>query len=126
MILRALSAAALVLSLVTPAWAEGDASKGEQVFKLCLACHSVKDKSKKIGPHLMGIVGRAIASVEGFAYSEGMKTYAAANNAWDEAKLLAYVENPKAVVPGTKMAFAGVKDAAKRDDLIAYLNTIAP
>jgi cytochrome c len=126
MIIRTVSAAALVFALATPALADGDAAKGEQVFKLCMACHSAKDKNKKVGPHLMGIVGRPIASVEGFAYSDGMKAYAEKEKAWDEAKLLAYVENPKGVVPGTKMAFGGVKDAEKRENLIAYLKTLAP
>ncbi len=117
---------ALAVIATTPALADGDATKGAQVFKLCMACHSVKDQTKKVGPHLLGIVGRAVGSVEGFPYSDGIKAYAATAGSWDEAELMAYLENPKDVVKGTKMAFGGVKDEAKRVDLVAYLKTIAP
>src|SRR5687767_12982042 len=92
-----------------PAHADGDVAKGEQVFKKCMACHAVNDKTNKVGPHLVGIAGRLAASVEGYKYSDGMIAYAAAGAVWDEAALQAYLENPKAVVAKTKMAFAGLK-----------------
>lgn len=118
--LIALSALAL---LAAPAMA-GDAAKGETVAKKCIACHSVKDAKSRVGPSLVGVVGRAVGSVEGFKYSASMKEYAATAGAWDEAKLNAYLENPKAVVPKGSMAFAGIKDATERADLIAYLATL--
>ena len=105
------------------AQADGDVAKGEQVFKKCMACHTVNDKINKVGPHLVGIVGRPVASVEGYSYSEGMKAYAATGAVWDEATLLSYFENPKAVVAKTKMAFAGLKMGDERADLIAFLKT---
>ncbi len=119
-----LSALPILAALAAPAFAEGDATKGEAVFKKCMACHSVKDKTKKVGPHLQGVIGRAIGSVEGFKYSASMMEYAATAVTWDDAKFLAYIENPKKDVPKGTMAFGGIKDAAERDNLLAYLKTI--
>jgi len=118
--LIALSALAL---LAAPALA-GDATKGATVGKKCIACHSVTDAKNKVGPSLVGVVGRPIASVADFKYSDSMKEYAATAGAWDEAKLDSYLENPKKDVPKGKMAFPGVKDATERADLIAYLATL--
>lgn len=106
-----------------PSLADGDVAKGEQAFKKCMACHAVSDKTNKVGPHLVGIVGRPVASVEGYAYSEAMKAYATTAPVWDEAALQAYIENPKALVAKTKMAFAGLKKEEERANLIAFLKT---
>jgi len=106
-----------------PALADGDVAKGEQVFKKCMACHTVNDKTNKIGPHLVGIVGRPVALVEDYKYSDDMKAYGATGAVWDEAALLAYLENPKAIVAKTKMAFAGLKKEDERANLIAFLKT---
>jgi cytochrome c len=103
--------------------ADGDVIKGEQIFKKCMACHAINDMANKVGPSLLGTVGRPVASVEGFNYSEAMKTFGAGGALWDEATLLAYIENPKAVVAKTKMAFAGLKKEDERADLIAFLKT---
>ena len=105
------------------AWADGDAVKGEQVFKKCMACHSATDKTNKVGPYLVGVVGRKVASIEGFNYSDNMKEYGATGAVWDEATLSTYLENPKAVVAKTKMAFAGLKKGDERVDLIAFLKS---
>jgi cytochrome c len=115
---------ALSLSvLTTTASADADASKGEKVFKRCMACHVIADTTNKVGPHLVGIVGRKVASVEGYAYSTGMREYAAAQANWDEAALSTYLKNPKSVVSATKMAFAGIKKEEELADLIAYLKS---
>ena len=103
--------------------ADGDAVKGEQVFKKCMACHSATDKTNKVGPYLVGVVGRRVASIEGFSYSDSMKEYGATGAVWDEATLGTYLENPKAVVAKTKMAFAGLKKEDERADLIAFLKS---
>lgn len=116
-------AIAFFLLTAAPVHAEGDAAKGEQVFKKCMACHTVNDKTNKVGPHLVGIVGRPVASVEGYKYSESMTAHAATVAVWDEASLQAYLENPKAIVPKSKMAFAGLKKEDERADLIAFLKT---
>ena len=116
------SLAALVMA-ATPALAEGDAAAGEKVFIKCKACHENEQGVNKIGPTLKGIVGRKSASVEGYAYSDGMKAKGDAGQVWDEATLAAYLPDPKAYVPGTKMAFAGLKNPQEVLDVIAYLKT---
>jgi cytochrome c len=120
--------AAAALGLMSgAAFAAGDAAKGEVVAKACLACHSVKDAASKVGPSLVGVVGRKIGSVEGFKYSEGegsIMALAANGGVWDEAALDAYIKKPKEIVPKGKMAYAGLADDAKRADLIAYLATL--
>jgi cytochrome c len=81
---------ALSLGLTaTAAVADGDVVKGEKVFKKCMACHSIADKTNKVGPYLVGVVGRKVAIVEGYAYSDSMKEYAATGAVWDEAALSA-------------------------------------
>lgn len=77
----------------------------------------------KSGPNLVGVVGRPVASAGGYKYSDAMLAHAAAVPIWDEAALSAYLENPKAEVAKTKMAFGGIKKAEERADLIAYLKT---
>ena len=119
----AVFACAIILSLSVPTgpvWA-GDAAKGEKVFKKCMACHSVAGKTNKVGPYLQGVVNRPVATAEGYAFSDGMKEFAAGGKVWDDAALDTYLTNPKASVPKTKMAFPGLKKPEDRADLIAYL-----
>ena len=87
-------------------------------FAQCAACHTVKPGQNRLGPTLYQIVGRKKASVPGFAYSPAMK---AQKGVWSEAELNAYIANPRAKVPGTRMIYAGMPDAAKRARLIAWL-----
>ena len=108
-----------------PVQADGDVANGEKISKRCLACHSVTENTNKLGPSLAGVVGRPVASVENYQYSDGMKEYAASHKSWDEQTLDTYLENPKAAVPKTKMIFPGLKKPAERTDLIAYLKTLA-
>ncbi len=99
--------------------AETAVASGADLFKQCVACHTIdKGGRNAVGPNLHGIDGRAIASVEGFNYSAALK---AKGGNWDDAALDAYIADPRAAVPGNKMAFAGVKDAEKRKVLVAYL-----
>lgn len=86
-----------------------------------MACHKVEEGKNGVGPSLHAIVGRDIGSVDGFAYSAAMKEQ---EGSWTVEKLDAFLANPKEVVPGNKMPFAGVPDAAKRADILAYLATI--
>lgn len=97
-----------------------DPAEGEKVFAACKACHSLEAGKKGVGPSLAGIVGRKAGTVEGFAYSEPMK---ASGITWDDTSLKAYVADPKGYIAGNKMAYAGLKDAAKLDALIAFLKT---
>ena len=96
---------AVFAALSAPAMADGDAAAGKKVFNKCKACHDVEGKNK-VGPHLDGVIGRASGAVEDFKYSDAMK---AAGKTWDEATLAEYLKDPKAFIPGNKMAFAGLK-----------------
>lgn len=105
----------------TSAWAQ-DAENGQSVFRQCRACHQVGASAKNaVGPQLNGIVGRKAGQVEGFNYSEANKTAGAKGLVWDDKTLLEYLAAPAQFMPGTKMAYAGLKDEADRKDLIAYL-----
>lgn len=96
----------------------GDPAAGEKVFNQCKACHTVQAGQNRVGPSLYGIVGRKAGAVEGFKYSEPMKS---ANLTWDAATLDKYLADPKGFVPGNKMAFPGLKKEADRANVIAYL-----
>jgi cytochrome c len=100
---------------------EGDATAGATVFKKCTACHVVDSDKNKIGPSLQGIIGRKAGTHPGFKYSPAMVKAGEEGLVWDDATLRDYLHNPKAKVPGTKMAFAGLKDDAEIASLIAYL-----
>jgi len=113
-------ALAVGLSASAPAFA-GDAAAGEKVFAQCNACHTKEAGKNRIGPSLFGIVGRKSATIETFQYSDAMKK---AGLTWDAANLDKYLADPKATVPGNKMTFAGLSDATKRADVIAYLATL--
>ena len=98
---------------------EPTAAMGEQVFRRCVACHTVeKGGSNGIGPNLHGVVGAPVAAKPDFSYSGAMK---AKGGVWDEAALDAYLKAPMKDVPGTRMAFAGVIDPADRKALILFL-----
>jgi cytochrome c len=99
--------------------AKADAAKGQNDVKTCQACHSFdKGGVAKVGPPLWGVVGRPIASVAGFAYSDGLK---AIGGDWTYEKLDHWITKPTAMDPGTKMAFPGEAEATKRADILAYL-----
>lgn len=98
----------------------GDAAKGATVFVQCKACHVLDPGVNRIGPSLAGIVGRAAGTVEGYQYSDANKN---SGITWSKEKLYQYLENPQRVIPGTKMAFAGLPKGQDRADVIAYLET---
>ena len=115
--------AALGLMGFSTAGSAQDAAEGAKVFKKCMACHTAEDTTNKIGPSLKGVVGRKAASVEGYKYSDAMLAKAAEGVVWDEATLTAYLPDPKAFVPGTKMTFPGLKNPQDVANVIAYLKT---
>ena len=88
------------------------------MFGRCKACHVVDKEQNRVGPHLVGIIGRPAGSVEAFKYSDAMKN---SGKTWDEATLAAYLQDPKGYIPGNKMAFAGLKKEDEVEDVIAYL-----
>lgn len=100
----------------------GDAAHGKTVFQRCAICHNVvKDGGNGLGPNLFGVMNRKAGTVPGFAYSAAMKS---SGIVWTGDKLAAYVTHPSQVVPGNRMAFAGIGNPAQVADVVAYLATL--
>ena len=125
-----------VLALASPAFAAGDAAKGEKEFRKCKACHSIIAddgtaivKGGRVGPNLYGVIGRPAASEDGFRYGQGIKEAAEKGLVWDEAKVAEYVKDP------TKFLDEITGDSAKSkmtfklrrggEDVAAYLASVA-
>lgn len=102
--------------------ASADPAAGEKDFGKCKACHKL-DGTDGVGPHLNGVVDRDVASISGYSYSEAMVEHATEAPQWTADALQAFLANPKGVVKGTKMSFAGLKDPQDRADIISYLAT---
>ena len=101
-----------------------DAENGAEVFKACRSCHQVGETAKNgLGPILNGLLGRKAGSIEGFTYSDANKS---SGLTWDEANFAAYIANPRAAMPGNKMAYVGLKDEGDIKDLIAFLKQFDP
>jgi len=98
-------------------YAIADAGAGEGEFRPCSACHAL-DGSDGVGPHLNGIVDKAVASADGFGYSGSLVAVA---ETWTPENLNAFLENPKDYAPGTAMNFRGIRSVEDRANLIAYL-----
>lgn len=113
---------ALLLGQAAPAAAQ-DVAAGQRVFAQCRACHVIENNGRNgVGPNLHGVTKRAAGAIEGFRYSAPMRAKAAEGLTWtDEASLRAYLANPKAVVPGGSMAFAGLRQEQQITDVIAFL-----
>ncbi len=132
---------AILALTAAPAFAAGDAAKGEKDFKQCQTCHMVVDdagetlagKGAKVGPNLYGVFGRTAGSLEGFKYGDSMVAAGAAGLIWDEATFIEYVQDPSGFLQTRlddkkakgKMAFK-VKNAEIAADLYAYLSTFSP
>jgi cytochrome c len=115
--------ALLALPAAAHAQTVGDAAKGEKVFAKCKACHVADAETNRVGPHLKGVIGRNVASVADYKYSESMLEFAKANPVWTDELFLKYIENPKGLVAKTKMVFPGLKKEEDRADILAYLKT---
>jgi cytochrome c len=116
------SATMMFVLLVTSAAQAGDPAKGKMVFQRCAVCHRVeKDGGNGLGPNLFGVVGRKAGTVADFAYSPAMKN---SGITWTADKLTAYITHPAKIVPGNRMAFAGINDQGQVGDVVAYLATL--
>lgn len=100
-------------------FASADAGAGERQFNKCRACHKL-DGTNATGPHLDGVVGREIDSVDGFAYSGALEQV---GDVWTPENLFAFLESPRSAAPGTIMSFSGLSNPEDRVNLIAYLET---
>jgi cytochrome c len=116
-VLLTLTAVALAIP-ATASWAQ-DLAAGEQSFKKCLACHAVGEgATNKVGPSLNGLDGRKSGTIPGYNYSDANKK---AELVWNEAVFRDYIKNPMGKIPGTKMAFPGIRNETEIGNLWAYL-----
>ena len=118
-----LGAALISMAAMGTAQADDDLiKKGKKVFNKCKACHAVgPDAKNKLGPVLNGVIGRKIASYEGFNYSDALKAKGAELGEWDESKLAEFLKKPSDYVPGNKMAFGGLRKDSQIEAIIAFL-----
>jgi len=103
-----------------------DVAKGQSEAKKCQACHTFDQGGPaKVGPNLWNVVGRPVASVEGFGYSEAFRGLGGEGGTWTFEQLNTFLEAPKSAVAGTSMAFVGLKKAAPRANVIAFLRSLS-
>lgn len=105
--------------------ATANLAEGERVFGMCSACHQAREGgTNQVGPNLWQFVGRPVASVDGYAYSNALIEMRDSGAVWDLDTLSDYLENSLAAVPGTSMMFRGVRDPVDRVNLLAYLASL--
>lgn len=113
---------ALNITDASGAQLSGDTARGQRIFAQCATCHSPEAGVNRVGPSLHGIIGRRAGTVAGFRYSDANRN---SGITWTEQELFTYLENPRARVPGTIMAFVGLRNPQQRADVIAYLKANA-
>ena len=117
--LKKLIVTAVLIAVSSVAGTAQDARKGETVFNVCLACHTIGPGAEnKIGPELNGLDGRKAGTVPNFDYSDANKS---SGIVWNEETFEDYIKNPAAKVPGTKMIFPGIRNEQQEKDLWAYI-----
>jgi cytochrome c len=123
--MRTLVVAVIALAASSGTTLAQDAAAGEQVFKrLCMPCHDIGPEAKiKLGPPLNGIDGRHSGSFEGFNYSPANKN---SGITWNQESFVKYIHAPMQEMPGTRMAFVGIKNDKDIGDLWAYLKSFGP
>ena len=114
----------VIVAMAAGAWLPVDAAAqdGQAVFRRqCSACHATEPGQNKIGPSVAGVAGTKAANGSGFAYSDALKK---SNLTWTDDNLEKYLADPKGVVPGGKMVFAGLKNPAEAKAVVDYLKTL--
>ena len=124
--LSTLSVAALLAA--GPALAAGDTANGMRIFKKCKACHNLAKNKHKVGPTLVGLIGRKAGTAKDakgklYRYSKAMKAAGEGGIVWNADNLQKFLTKPKKFVPKTKMTFPGLKKPADRSDVIAYIKS---
>lgn len=103
-----------------------DVSAGERVFRRCSSCHTAEQGGANgTGPALWDVMGRAVASVDGFNYSGAFQEYAEGGTVWGYENMSNFLENPRQYIPGTAMSFAGLRNQEDRINIIAYLRSLS-
>ena len=115
---RGMIAAVALLAAAGAARADGDAARGEKQFVECATCHTLERGVNNVGPSLFGLFGRKAGDVADYRYSPALKK---SGITWTPQTLDTYIADPQQQVPGNRMPYAGLPDAAARADLIAYL-----
>jgi cytochrome c len=113
---------ALQITDASGAQLSGDTERGRRIFAQCATCHSPEQGVNRVGPSLYGIIGRPAGTIAGFRYSDANRN---SGITWSEQELFNYLENPRARIPGTTMAFVGLRNPQQRADVIAYLKANA-
>jgi cytochrome c len=107
--------------------AKADVARGQAAARKCTSCHTFgQGEGNRVGPNLFGTIGVTKAHAQGFSYSQAMRDRAAKGEIWGYEELFGFLENPRGYLPGTSMAFAGIRPAQERADLIAYMRTVSP
>jgi cytochrome c len=120
------SIAALVSTAGIAAAQEDLVAEGENVFRRCAACHAVGEGAgHRVGPHLNDLIGRQAGVLDDYNYSQAMQTAGEEGLVWDEESLHEFLENPAAMIPGTKMVFPGLRQEEQIDAVIAYMATFS-
>ena len=122
--MKAILAAAVVLTAMAQSASAQDVAAGEQSFKKCLPCHAIGEGAKnKVGPELNGIDGRKSGTAPDYSYSDANKD---SGITWSAAQFKDYIKDPRAKIPGTKMIFPGIKNEKEAGELWAYLQQFGP
>ncbi len=122
--LFAITTVAVALHAANSALADGDPVRGERIIRKCKACYTLEVGKHRVGQSLAGVLGRTAGTADRYKYSRAMAAYGATGVVWGDQTLDHYLENPRKVVKGTKMAFPGLKKPQDRTDLIAFLNRL--
>jgi cytochrome c len=117
-LIGAMALSVVLLAMAGTARADGDAARGEKRFEECATCHTLERGVNNVGPSLFGVLARKAGEVADFRYSPALKR---SGITWTPQTLDDFIADPQKAVPGNRMPFAGMPDAADRADLVAYL-----